>query len=168
MNPDTKETLLRILREARIDQADHWLGEEERYGTPILEKALFMREAWRPIIREGTTEWIDQTITSLESRIGRKDLYALRFLPEQPDLLAALQHIKGSDVELSAITHIVRQSQLSLLSWIISILDGGHCFEDGLSSNWSLCANDEDGEPSKSFGDMKDYIWEFDPDRRDC
>lgn len=168
MNVEAKEHLLNILRDAKIDNVDHWLEQYELFKTPLLEKALFMREVWRPIIREGTTDWIDSTIADLESRVGRTDLYALRFLPEQPDLLAALRHVKESDVDLKAITHIVRESQLSLLGWIISVIDGGHCFEDGLSSNWSLCANDSDGEPLEPFHDMKGYIWDFDPDQSNC
>jgi hypothetical protein len=164
VDSERKKHLLRILRSANLDPT-HWLEQSERYGTPILEKALFLREAWAPVLRKGDTSWVERSIAELESRVGRKDLYALRFLPERPDTLAALQHVKQSSVDLAAVSHLVRESQLSVLSRLISIIDGGHCFEDGLSSDWILCASEEDGDPGQSFGDMKDYLWDFDPDR---
>jgi hypothetical protein len=40
MDVEAKEHLLRILRDAKIDNVDHWLEQYELYRTPILEKAL--------------------------------------------------------------------------------------------------------------------------------
>ena len=168
MDPDRKNHLLRILADAKIADSEQWLEEEQKYGTPVLEKALFMREVWAPILREGDTSWIDKSVADLEARIGRSDLYALRFLPQEPGLLAALHHVRSTEVEPAALTHIVRKAQLSVLGWIISILDGGHCFGDGLSSNWSLCSDDEDGNPSQPFANMQELVWLFDPDRKDA
>jgi hypothetical protein len=75
VDSESRANLLRILEKARIDP-EHWLGEEARYKTPVLEKALFLREALAPVLRVSDTSWIDKTIEDLESRVGRKDLYA--------------------------------------------------------------------------------------------
>ena len=165
MEPAEERALIRVLNQAGIDDSESLLESHREYGTPVLAKAIFMREAWRPILRNGDSSWIDNTIEEMKSRVGRTDLYAKRFLPEQPDLLAALQILKRSNADLEAVTHIVRQAQVSVLDWLVSILDGGHCFEDGLDSCWSLCANDESGDPTIAFGDLKYEIWEFDPEK---
>ena len=105
---------------------------------------LFLREAWEFVQSPGDSSWVEATIGELQSRVGRDDLYALRFLPERPDLLAAVKAVKESDVDIDAVTHIIREAQKKVLYGLISILDGGHCFSDGLESNWGLFELDEE------------------------
>jgi hypothetical protein len=167
MKPEEEQTLRRILNEARIPNPDEWVEDSERYDLAILAKAIFLREAWRPILRKSDNSWIDEIINELENRIGREDLYAKRFVPEMPDLLVALKSIKASGVNPADITTIVREFQLSLLDWLMSILEGGHCFEDSLSDCWTLVGVDPKAPvgPSQTFGPLKELIGGFDPDK---
>ncbi|MGB8703125.1 MAG: hypothetical protein WCD18_27215 [Thermosynechococcaceae cyanobacterium] len=167
MKPEEEKILRGILDKARISNPDEWVQDADDYDLAVLSKAIFLREAWKPILRKSDTSWIDETIEDLESRIGRNDLYALRFLPKMPELLESLKRIKASGVDAADITTVVREFQINLLDWLMSILEGGHCFEDGLSDCWTLVGLDRDAliDPPQTFGPLKELIGEFDPDK---
>lgn len=167
MKPEEEKILRRILDEAKIPNPDEWVEDSDDYDNAVLAKAIFLREAWRPILRKLDISWVDETIEDLESRIGRRDLYALRFMPEMPDFLGALKNMKASGVNSADITTVVREFQMSLLDWLMSILEGGHCFEDGLSDCWTLVGLDPDAliDPPQTFGPLKELIGEFDTDK---
>lgn len=165
MTPERRALLARLLTEARISAIDRWAEDEDRYGTPSVEKALFLREAWRRVIRKGDTTWLDKDIAAAEANMGRTDLYATRFLPERPDTLAALRDARASNLDPKALSHILREAQICVLLELIDLLDGGISFDDGLEDRWVICARDGDQEPSAPFGDMKDVAWSFNPDR---
>ncbi len=168
MNKSYRERLRAVLASARVDDPDWWISEIDAYGEPqpMLEMAVFLREAWSPILREDDASWIDNSIAELEGRVGREDLYALRFLPELPEFREALKRIRDSGIDLRDLTNVIRQFQIDTLANVISNLDGGCCYEDGEESNWTLIAIDEDLEPTSSFSDMKDLMWQFDSDRK--
>jgi hypothetical protein len=184
-----RETRLRqLLKESRIDSAtiDRFISDDE--CTPIFPKILFMKHVWDKVIRKNAGPWLRPTIDELENRVGRKDLYALRFLPERPELVEALKRIEDSNVDESDLTVIVREGQLAMLEHIISMIDGGMAFEKGedewglfevkfldsevkaetmtheMAEKYSQLYND-DMVPTRPFSDMKDYVWDFDPDK---
>jgi hypothetical protein len=167
MKPEEEQILRQILGDARIPNPDEWVSDAARYDLAALAKAIFLREAWRPILRKSDTAWIDETIEDLENRMGREELYAKRFMPEMPDILNALRNIKASGVNPADLTTVVREFQISLLDWLMSLLEGGHCFEDGLSDCWTLVGVDPQASvgPPQTFGPLKELIGEFDPDK---
>lgn len=157
-----KELLAKIFGDLAIEDKDYWMDNcDDRQSVPMA--MLFLREAWEFVQSPGNSEWIDATIREMESRIGRDDLYALRFMPEKPDLLAAVKAVKESDVDIDAVTHIIREAQKDVLYGLISILDGGHCFSDGLDSNWGLYELDEELEPKRPVMMLKEVAHTFDP-----
>lgn len=165
MNSKKEKQLRQVLADVGIKNQEWWLSEADTYNAPMAEIALFLREVWRSVVRKGDTSWITETIKNLKERETRNDLYALRFLPDNPELKEALQRVSRAGVDLSDLTTIVRELQLETLSHTIDLLDGGHCFRDGLEGNWSVCSLDGDLEPAQSFGEMKNLMWDFDPDR---
>jgi hypothetical protein len=169
MNDTYEKRLREVLASAGVEGADWWVSQINAYNEPqpLLEMAVFLREAWAPILRENDTDWIENSIAELEERVGREDLYALRFLPELPEFRESLKRVKASGIDLRDLTNVIRQFQIDTLANVVNILDGGCCFEDGEESNWHLYATDEDLEPNNGFSDMKDLMWEFDPDRKD-
>jgi len=64
-------------------------------------------------------------------------------LPEKPDLLVAVKSVMDSNVDIVAVSHIIRESQKDVLYPILSLLDGGHCFADSLESNWAVFELDD-------------------------
>jgi hypothetical protein len=167
MKSEEEKVLRRILDEAKILNPDEWVAASDEYDLAVLAKAIFLREAWRPIIRKSDTSWIDEMVEDLESRIGRRDLHSLRFAPEMPDLLKALKNIQASGISSADLTTVVREFQISLLDWLMSILEGGHCFEGGLSDCWTLVGLDPKApiDLSQTLGPLKELIGEFDPDK---
>jgi len=157
-----KELLQKILEGTSVEDKNYWLEQcNSQESVPMT--MLLEREAWKGVIAPEQNEWIEETIDSLRSRIGRDDLYAKAFLPEKPNLLAALEHIKQSDVDLSAVSHVVRESQKALLYWMFSLLDGGHSFEDSLDSNWGVFEFDDELEPKRQLMMFRGTAHEFDP-----
>lgn len=159
---DDKELLTKIFENTPVKNQDYFLDKcSESESVPMT--MLFAREAWKGVLASNQNEWIDASINSLKGRIGRDDLYSKAFLPEKPDLLSALEHIKESSVDESAVSYVVREAQKDLLYWIFSILDGGHCFSDGLDSNWALFELDEDLTPKRQLMMFQGTSHEFDP-----
>ncbi|MEO1133842.1 MAG: hypothetical protein AAFX40_14185 [Cyanobacteria bacterium J06639_1] len=169
MDSKKERQLRKILRDVGIDNADQWVSEADAYMEPIpmAEMALFLREAWQPILRQNDISWIVPLIKELESRQGRKDLYALRFLPPKTVLRQALQRLQAAGIDPKDLTIVIREFQLEVLAQVIDLLDGGISFEEDFESNWSIFSLDDELEPVDSFSDMKHLIWEFDPDRED-
>jgi hypothetical protein len=154
-----------LLVAAGYSNPDSVIDRARRYKVPIFEKALFARECWAGVLDPNDTAWLDSAIAEFESRQGRKDLYALKCLPEKPELLAALKEVKGGAPSIAALTLLIREAQLSVLGNITRLLDGGSCFHDGLEDNWVLAARDDKGNPGKGFGSVAEMVWDFDPSR---
>ena len=157
-----KQLLTEVLKDSVVEDKDYWL-EHCSKSQSVPMTMLLEREAWKGVLKPDQVEWIDATIQSLEQRIGRDDLYALRFLPEKPTLLAALKSVKESGVDPLVVTHIVRECQKALLYRVFSLLDGGHRFEDGLDSNWGVFELDKDLNPRRPLMMFGDTAHEFDP-----
>jgi hypothetical protein len=178
-----------LLLESKIDPTtfDYYIKDEDT-NTPMFPMVVFMKHVWDKVIRKNAGSWIKPTIEDLEGRMGRKDLYALRFLPERPELLDTLKRIQQSNVDEGDLTMVVREAQLALLEHIISMIDGGMAFEEG-EDGWGLyevkfLSDEIEGGsmtlekaekyselygdemvPTRSFFDMKEYVWYFDPDK---
>ena len=167
MEPEKEAQARTILEAAGIDNVDYYISEADAYSEPVpmAEIALFLREAWRPVLASDAEGWVTELVDELDSRGERDDLYALRFLPERPELLAALKDVAASGVPEQSLSTVVRAFQVGMLEHLVNLLDGGHCFEDGLVDNWSLASLDENLDPQYRFGDMKHMLWEFDPEK---
>lgn len=165
MNTDKEQRLRHILNTAKVENADWWLEEHKTSDVPMVEIALFLRELWRSVIRKDDRTWVNELIEELNEAEERPDLYALRFLPNNSELKNALLRVSAAGIDLADLTTIVRELQITVLSHTVDLLDGGQCFEDGLSDNWGLCSLDDELEPDRCFGDLKYLSWNFDPDR---
>ena len=161
-----RDLLRKVFESTPVDDEEYWLEQcSEQESVPMT--MLFAREAWNLITDPGNTEWVDATIKEAESRVGREDLYAMRFLPEKPTLLAAVNTVKNSNVDIEAVTHIIREAQKDVLYGLLSRLDGGHCFADGLDSDWGLFELDEELEPKRPLMMLSEIAHMFDPDPSD-
>ena len=166
MRTDKEQQLKQVLAEEKIEDIAGWLSEAKASDAPMAEIALFLSQLWRSVIRKSDTTWVEDTIEQLSEGEGRTDLYALRFLPHNPELKDALLRVRAAGIDIADLTTIVRELQLNILSQTVDLLDGGCCFENGLSDNWCLCSLDDELEPDRCFGDIKYLVWDFDPDRK--
>ena len=176
MDQETYEkNLKRVLEEAGYKDSNNinfewYMNEYRQYSTPVLEKAVFMREAWGPIISGKNSDWIDDWIDVFQTRADQENnLYIVRFEPENTELLDALKQFKESSLTPEALTTIVRNAQLDVLANFAFMLDGGSVYENGIEADWALCGLDDDAnpDPDKVFGNIQELIWDFDPDRKD-
>ncbi|TDR16345.1 hypothetical protein [Marinicella litoralis] len=156
-----QDLLKKVFEKTNATNQEYWLKQCDDKESAIALSMLFVRESLKLIQKPNQTEWLDATIKDLEFRIGRDDLYSTGFLPEKPNLLSAVKSVKESNVDRSALTHIIRESQKDVLYGMFSLLGGGHCFEDGLESAWELFEIDEDGKPKRGFVMMNEIVNEF-------
>jgi len=159
--------LRRIFTEMGVEDPDYYVKEADEYDepTPMLSKVVFMRECLKTLIKANDEKWIDEHIEAYQKRTGKKDLYSLRFEPEMPELLTALLNVQEKGVDPKNLGLIVREYQRHVLASVISLIDGGYAFEEGVDSDWGMFQIDDDLMPTYGFGDMKDMIWELDPDK---
>ena len=158
-----QELLKKVFKDTKVEDQNYWLEQCDKQSALALSM-LFVRESLKLLQKPNQTEWLDATIKELERRIGKDDLYSIGFLPEKPDLLAAVKSVKDSNVDTAALTHIIRESQKDVLHGMFSLLGGGHCFEDSLESNWGLFELDDDGNPDKGFVMLNEIVCEFEPE----
>lgn len=172
MNAEDEKRLRLILAEVGVVEteytnADWWVAEENEYGVPVLQKALFLREAWRAVIRADDPAWFPALLTELDRSKGDGDVYyTSRMVGRSPELLKQMEQLACTEQARDALTVLVRASQIKVLSELIQLLDGGYTFEPGLGAKWALCTTDSGGDPSRAFGDMAEVLWSFDPNRK--
>lgn len=154
--------MAKVLKGVEFESKDYWLSQDsEQQSIPLT--FLFAREAWRGVIEPEQTEWLDQMKTDLESRKDRDDLYSLRFLPEKPDLLSALSTLKAQGVDEKALSFLIREMQKNTLYHLSSLLDGGHCFHDGLVSDWGVFEMNDSAVAKRQFLMLCEMLHELDP-----
>jgi len=170
MNAEDEKQLRRILSEVGISDADYtnadwWIREEKEYGTPVLSKALFLREAWRAVIPHESSEWLERLLSDLGRRKGDGDeYYVSRVAKHSPELLDVIRSFVALPRGQEALTLLVRAAQINVLAATVQLLDGGYTFEEGLSARWTLCGTDSGGDPTQSVGNLGEVMWAFDPD----
>jgi hypothetical protein len=172
MNAEDEKHLRRILAEAGVSDTDYtnanwWIQEEVKHGTPVLSKALFLREVWRAVIPHDSPDWDERLLSDLKQRKGDGDVYyTSRVTRQNPALLDVIKSFAASPRGREALTLLVRAAQINVLASVVQLLDGGYTFEEGLSARWTLCGTDSSGDPTQSVGSMGEVMWAFDPASR--
>lgn len=97
----TRAELVEAFRLLGADDPESWAASQVEEGIPQLERFLFLREAWRGIIREDDREWI------------QFEIRAARNQPERPLAGAglALARMKALGVSDEDINEVVRVMQ---------------------------------------------------------
>ena len=158
MGSDPKLTrLVEVLRELGAPEPEGWAASEFAEGIPQTARFLFLRQAWRCVVADGSS-WIETTI----AHATRK--------PDDPyagagHALARLRARGATDREL---TELVRAMQAELLfSFCYLLEDPGEVEPAVADLSWGLFLTDEEGNPLEHLGGLHESVLETDPAGRE-
>jgi hypothetical protein len=136
-----------------------WAASEIEEGIPQLATFLFLKTAWRYVVSEIDTTWIETAIETSSRR------------PTDPcaGIGPALQRLVDSGVNQQDITDIVRVKQYELLFRLCYLLGYGSDFENEPEDvGWILCETDKNGELSgRTIGGLHESVLGMDPTGRE-
>lgn len=167
MSPADEVKLRSILNEVGIvDNArvgiDWWLEQEKQYGLPALQVALFLRQAWRSVIKPSE-EAVESLLQMLKARAGDDETYQSYRLKQDPSIAECLEKAMEKKDLAIAITYLVRSAQIEAVGSILQLADGGETYEDGLTASWSIFSLDDELEPKKPFGNLTQLFFDCNP-----
>jgi hypothetical protein len=135
-----------------------WAKSEVEEGIPQLARFLFLRQAWRSIVPDDDTSWIEREIQSATRN------------PNAPgsELGVALAKLKGAGANLRDLTVIARNAQWQLLHSICYLLSDPSIEEEELQQvAWGLFEIDEDGNIGRPIECLHESVLETDPTGRE-
>lgn len=135
-----------------------WARSQVREGIPQLARFLFLRQAWRSIVDEDDTGWIDAHVRGSATR------------PDEPyagvgHALTALRRRGATDGEL---TDLVRGMQAELLFSLCQLLqDPGDLEPEVDNVVWALTQIDARGNVLGVIDGLQESVLETDPTGRE-
>ena len=132
-----------------------WARSQVREGIPQLARFLFLRQAWRNVLRPADTGWIDE---------------ALKGDPSGPGggIVRSLKNVETAGVTREDLTEIVRVKQWELLFQFCYLLDSPRIEEaDADDISWGLFQIGEDGVPGQHINGLHQSVLETDPTGRE-
>lgn len=139
---------------------ESWARSQIQEGIPQYARFVFLRGAWRGVVADGDTAWIESRIAQAERR------------PEAPGagIGPALERMLASGVSRDDITEVVRVMQWSVLSHIAYLLADSSVVDYPSDAtprvHWRLFEVDEDGQPLQPF-DVDESVLGTDPAGRE-
>src|SRR6187431_2782085 len=93
---------------------ERWARTQLAEGTPELARFVFLRQAWRRLLADGDTSWIEPTIA------------AARAAPDAPfaGVGHALARLRESGARDEDVAEVARGMQAAALFALASLLDG--------------------------------------------
>ncbi len=136
-----------------------WARSQIEEGIPQLQRFLFLRQAWRHVVPEGDTGWMQHEI----QRTDRK--------PDEPfaGVGAALRRCLDQGVSAQDLNDIVRGKQAEFLFNLCYLVEDPMLGEKGFDDlEWGLFQIDSDGNPiSPRIGSLHESVLETDPTGRE-
>ena len=152
------EELTELFRKLGASEPEEWAASQIDEGINQLGRFLFLRQAWRNVVSENDTSWMQSEIDrSLKN-------------PDGPcsGIGPALQSMLSRGVNPQDITDVVRGMQYALLFSLCYLLDDpGELETDVENVSWGLMQVDENGEPIASITGLHESVLETDPTGRE-
>ncbi len=130
-------------------------------GIPQYARFVFLRQAWRNVVTDGDTTWIDSQIQQAEQR--SRDPGA--------GIGPALTRLLAAGANRDDITELVRVMQWSVLADLAYQLSDPGVVEypsDKMPRvNWTLFEVDKDGEPLHPIDGLHESVLDTDPTNRE-
>jgi hypothetical protein len=150
--------LAALFRKLGAIDPEEWAQSQIEEGIPQLARFLFLRQAWRLVVREGDSTWIGHALAHAEARPA--DPYA-----GAGHALRKLRDRGASDEEL---TDLVRAMQAELLFRFSYLLEDPGDLEPEVSDvSWSLVQTDSDGNVLNNISGLHESVLETDPTGRE-
>ena len=151
--------LTELFRKLGASEPEGWARSQLDAGIPQLSRFLFLRQAWRQVVDEKDSDWIDRCIDL--AREQPNEAYA-----GAGHALRTLRARGATDEEL---TELVRSTQAELLFSLCYLLDDPMLEEPELSDlSWALFELDRKGRPKQRIGGLHESVLETDPTGREC
>lgn len=160
----TPQELQRLTEQFRALGAfdpESWAKSQLEEGIPQYARLVFLRQAWKNILAEGDTSWIDPLIQESERR------------PRGPGAGAgpALKRMLAAGASREDIAEVVRVLQWQVLAGLAYQLADPAVVEypsDELPQvSWTLFEVDEDGQPLHPIGGLHESVLDTDPSGRE-
>lgn len=156
--PKTVPELTSLFQKLGAPNPESWARSQIEEGIPQLQRYLFLRQAWRNIIADDSSGWIDAELNS-----AAQD-------PEGPyaGVGASLRRALEAGASRDDLTQIARGMQAQLLFGICYLLDDPNIPEPELGQvSWGLFQTDEEGTAVERISGLHESVLETDPTGRE-
>jgi hypothetical protein len=150
--------LTKLFDELGAHDPEGWARSQIEEGVPQLARYLFLRQAWRSVVPEGDSSWIDAAIERAKNH------------PDEPYAGAglALARLRAKGATDEELTDLVRAMQAELLFSFCYLLEDPGEVEDAVSDiTWSLVQIDDEGNALETIGGLHESVLETDPTGRE-
>ena len=131
-----------------------WAHSQLEENLPQLARFLFLREAWKLVIKDGDVSWI--------SELGR-----VKSNSPAGDAGPAVIRLLSGDVRQDDLATVVRVMQWRLLSGLCQLLDDPGDLEGEVKDiAWRLFQVDENERPTVALGGLAESVLETEPSGR--
>jgi hypothetical protein len=140
---------------------ESWARSQVEEGKPQYARFLFLREAWKNVIGDGDTSWIEPQMQQAEDR------------PHDPGAGSgpALKRMLAAGASREDIAEVVRVMQFAVLAGLAYQLSDSDVVEYPTREmprvNWTLFEVDDDGKPLHPIGGLHESVLAVDPTGRE-
>jgi hypothetical protein len=151
----TKQELTELFTKLGAPNPECWASSQAEEGIPQLARFLFLRQAWRLIVREADTSWLqDQMQVDAGSRGGAIG-----------PVLARLLEGGASAHDLTTVVRVMQWKLLTGLSYLLE--DPGDTEDEVAHIAWRLFQVNESDEPISAISGLHESVLETDPSGRE-
>ncbi|MCZ8253184.1 MAG: hypothetical protein O9318_11995 [Hylemonella sp.] len=155
--PANLSDLSALFRRLGAADPESWARSQLEEGIPQLHRYLWLRQAWRLVVDEGDTSWMDAHMKHAEVRPA--DPYA--------GVGLALKQCLAQGLDRQLLNDIVRGVQAEMLAGLAYLLEDPDFKEPELSDlGWGLFATDAAGQPVGPIWGLHESVLELDPTGR--
>lgn len=156
--PGDIKGLTALFRKLGAPDPEAWASSQINDGTPQLARYLFLRQAWRHVVAEDDSRWVDRLIESAEN--NQDQPYAGAGL--------ALRRLRARGATDEELTDLVRGMQAECLFNLCYLLEDPAIDEAEASEvMWSLVQTDVDGNIVGPIRGLHESVLETDPTGRE-
>jgi hypothetical protein len=149
-----QDELAALFRRLGAPDPEDWARSQMMEGIPQLARFLFLRQAWRRIVDEDDSAWIDRRIERARTH------------PDEPymGIGQALAKLRSRGATTREITDLVRGMQAELLFSVCYLLeDPGDLEPDVHDLAWMLIQVDADGNVIGRITGLHESVLQMDP-----
>ena len=155
---DAIRELAQRFRALGAPNPEGWARSEVEEGIPQLARYLFLRQAWRRIVADGDTTWIEDAIKSAERS------------PSAPysGVGLALKRLQADGASAVDLSDVVRGMQAQLLFHLCyQLSDPGQLEPVVQDIAWALVQVSPEGEVLSAIDALHESVLETDPTGRE-